>query len=168
MSDTYVELLIKRKNSPIGKALRFACIFMGVMQIMLYVLSKGFFFVGTALIFFALAYFSAFIFRIEYEYLLVDKQLSIDKIMNRSKRKKVAEYDLATELELFAPIASPHLERYKEMVNAKRDYTSGTGEGVVYGLVVHVEKTLELIQLDVSDALLEQISMISPRKVFKD
>nr|MBQ8253420.1 hypothetical protein [Lachnospiraceae bacterium] len=168
MSDTYVELLIKRKNSPMGKALRAACIFMGITQILLYVLSKGFFFVGTALLFFGIAYFSNFVFRVEYEYLLVDRQLSVDKIMNRSKRKKVAEYDLSTELEMFAPLGSPHLDYYKDMVSAERDFTSGTGESTVFGLVVHVEKTLELVKMEANDELLEQISMISPRKVFKD
>ncbi len=168
MADTYVELLVKRKSSPMGKALRFACIFMGVMQIMLYILSKGWFFVGSALLFFALSYFSAFIFRVEYEYLLLGSQLSVDKILNQRKRKKVAEYELSTDLEILAPIASPHLDRYRQMIRATKDFSSQSKDCETYGMVIHVEKELELIKIEYNEELMNQIALVCRRKVFKD
>ena len=168
MSDTYVELLIKKKTSFWGNALRTSCIFMGVFQLVLYVFSKAWFFVGTALVFFGMAYTMAFLFKVEYEYLLLGTQLSIDKIFNQRKRKKVAEYELATDMEMLAPVASSHLERYRQMASRTRDFSAQSKDSEVYGLVVHVEKEIEMIKIEMTDDFFAQISMIAPRKVFKD
>ncbi|MBQ8527312.1 MAG: hypothetical protein IJ429_02445 [Lachnospiraceae bacterium] len=168
MTDNYVELLVKRKTSPMLKALRFACILMCVFQFILAVLSTAVFFVFTGIVFWLIGALVGHFANVEYEYLYVDKQLSIDKINNQRKRKKVAEYALNTDMEVLAPCGSPHLDYYTDKVSAVRDYTSGWQDAEEYAMIVHVDKQLEMLRLEMNEELLKQITMVSPRKVFKD
>ncbi len=168
MTENYVELLIRKQPSPIAKAIRFACIVMCVVQIAIGTMSGSWFFFITGLLFLGVAYLVAYFFNLEYEYLYLDKQLSIDAIHNQSKRKKVAEYNLPTDMEVLAPVASHHLDSMKAKVSKVKDYTTGKADANVYGLIVHVEKELHLVKIEMNDELYKQISMVSPRKVFKD
>lgn len=168
MTDNYVELLVKRKTAPMLKALRFACVVMCVLQLTLAALSAAAFFILTGILFLILSYVIGYYGNIEYEYLYVDRQLSIDKIHNRRKRKKVAEYELDKHMEVLAPYGSPHLDYFKDKTARVRNYTSGAADAEEYAMVVHVEKQLELIRLEMNEEMLKQISMVSPRKVFKD
>ncbi|MBE5880937.1 MAG: hypothetical protein E7289_01310 [Lachnospiraceae bacterium] len=168
MTDNYVELLVKRKTSPMLKALRFACMVMGVLQLVLAALSAAPFFIVTGILFLAVAYVVGYFGNIEYEYLYVDRQLTIDKIHNQRKRKKVAEYQLDKDMEVLAPYGSAHLDYFNDKVARTRNYTSGKTDADQYVMVVHVEEELEMIRLDMNEEMLKQISMVSPRKVFKD
>ena len=52
---------------------------------------------------------------VEYEYLYLDKELTIDKIMAKTKRKRIGVYKLDS-MEILAPIKSYHLDNYNEAV----------------------------------------------------
>ena len=58
------------------------------------------------------AYFLNMYTDLEYEYLYLDKELSVDKIMAKSKRKRVGTYSL-DRMEVFAPVYSYHLDNFK-------------------------------------------------------
>ncbi len=168
MTDNYVELLVKKKTSPMVNALRFSCILMGVFQLLIGAVFHAWFFMGTGAVFIVLAWLVAYQGNIEYEYLYLDKQFTVDKIHNRRKRKKIAEYDLTTDLEVLAPAGSHQLDYMKERVSQTRNYTSGSADADIYEMVVHVGEQLWLIKIEMTDALFEQIRMASPRKVFKE
>ena len=168
MTDNYVELLVKKKTSAMVKALRFSCILMGVFQLFIGALFHAWFFMGTGVIFIVFSWVVAYFGNIEYEYLYVDRQFSVDKIHNRRKRKKIAEYNLETELEVLAPKDSHQLDYMKERVSQTRNYTSGSEDAQVYEMVVHVGDELWLIKIEMTDELFEQLRMVAPRKVFKD
>lgn len=168
MTDNYVELLVKKKTSPMVKALRFSCILMGVFQLLIGAVFHAWFFMGTGVLFILFSWLVAYQGNIEYEYLYVDKQFSVDKIHNRRKRKKIAEYNLETELEILAPAGSHQLDYMKERVSQVRSYTSGSADAQVYEMIVHVGNELWLIRIEMTDELFEQLHMVSPRKVFKD
>jgi len=168
MTDNYVELLVQKKTSPMVKALRFSCILMGVFQIFIGAVFHAWFFMGTGVLFIVFAWIVAYLGNIEYEYLYVDKQFSVDKIHNRRKRKKIAEYNLETELEVLAPAGAHQLDYMKERVSQTRNYTSGKSDSRVYEMVVHVGNELWLIKIEMSDELLEQLYMVAPRKVYKE
>lgn len=168
MTDNYVELLVTRKTPAMVKAMRFSCILMGVFQLLMAALSGAWFFILTGVLFLIMAFLIAYQGNIEYEYLYVDKQFSVDKIHNRRKRKKIAEYDLTTQLEVLAPAGSQHLDYMKERVSQVRNYTSGSADTQVYEMVVHVGNELWLIKIEMTDELWGQMQMVSPRKVFKD
>ena len=168
MTDNYVELLVKKKSSPMVRALRFSCNLMGVFQLLIGAVFHAWFFMGTGVVFIILAWMVAYMGNIEYEYLYLDKEFSVDKIHNRRKRKKIAEYNLETELEVLAPAGSTHLDYMKERVSQTRNYTSGSTNAQVYEMVVHVGEELWLIKIEMTDELLGQMHMAFPRKVFKD
>ena len=48
---------------------------------------------------------------VEWEYALVEKTMYIDKIMKKSKRKRMGEYDL-TKTEVMAPEGSSYIKEY--------------------------------------------------------
>lgn len=168
MTDNYVEVLIKRKTSPMVKALRFSAILMGVFQILLGAVFHAWFFIVTGALFLAFAYLIAYQGNIEYEYLYLDKQFSVDKIHNRKKRKTIAEFDLVTQLEVLAPAGSHHLDDMKTKVGRVKSYTSGSSDAQLYEMIVHSGEELWLVRIEMTDDLYEQIRMVAPRKVYKD
>ena len=58
------------------------------------------------------AYFTSLNASVEFEYLYVDKEISVDKILNKTKRKKVEKFE-TERMEIFAPINSWHLDNMK-------------------------------------------------------
>ena len=70
------------------------------------------------------AYFAYLNASIEYEYLYVDKEISIDKVLAKSRRKKAASYSLE-QMEIFAPLNSHRLDSYKNRQMKTIDYSSG-------------------------------------------
>ena len=122
MSDTYVECLIKAKQSFAAKFFKiflivltviFCIAMMVFMPAMLLALATG---VG--------AYFLNLYTDIEYEYLYLDKELTVDKVLAKSKRKRVATYSI-DRMEVFAPIKSYHLDNYKNRDVKVKDYSIG-------------------------------------------
>ena len=86
MSDVYVECLIQAKASPLGKFFKFILI---AVAVVLGIMSVGGILVAVlgAVAAGVGAYFVHLNTDIEYEYLYLDKELSVDKVMAKSKRK---------------------------------------------------------------------------------
>lgn len=121
--ETYVECMVKKKANGLMSALKVLLIgiavitgllgFMGLIVFLIIAVVAG---VG--------AYFVSLNANLEYEYLYVDKQLTVDKIMARTRRKKVETFDLE-RMEILAPIKSWHLDDYKNRQLKVVDYSSG-------------------------------------------
>lgn len=111
MSEAYVECLVKARKS----------VFLAVVKVILILVTVYFgmlFFMGNiyALIFAIPAligsYFAHLYKEVEYEYLYVDKEISIDRILARSRRKKMETLSL-DKIEILAPEGSAHLDGYR-------------------------------------------------------
>ena len=163
MNDTYVEVLVPRKKNPL----------VGVGRILMYLLAivcflltfaKGVFFVGV-IAFACLAYFVFPRFDIEYEYLYLDKELSIDKIMSKEKRAKVMDIDLE-KMEIMAKSNSHELDSYRARGLKEHDFTSGEDGKAVYTIVFESgrEGTV-LVNIEPGDEMLRAIKNVFPRKV---
>ena len=110
MNETYVEWMVKRKAPTYMVILRFVLIILTVFFVM-----AGLIFVPAMLIgiaFGVAAYFVNLNTNLEYEYLYVDKELTVDKVMAKSRRKRVAVFDVG-KMEILAPVKSWHLDNYK-------------------------------------------------------
>ena len=166
MNETYVECLVKHQTNP---ALRF-------LKYLLYVLTAtiGLFSLLTNfLIGFIVAiglgvgaYFLNLNTDLEYEYLYVDKEISIDRIMAKSKRKKIASFDVE-KMEIFAPINSYHLDDYKNRQIKPTDYSSGVKTQPDKRYVFFYEGQKKVI-LEPSEAFVKAVYNVAPRKVFTD
>ena len=169
MNDTYVELLIKRKHSIWPVLVRNLLIVAGALAVLAALLLTGSivtFLLGAVLI--GLAYLVNFNKVIEYEYLYLDKHLTVDRIQNQSRRKTVAEYDL-TAMELFAPVSSDKMAAYQGRNDIKTvDYSTGEKDSTPYAMIIKVNGQLKKVLLEVNDELFEQISKVAPRSVFRD
>ena len=87
MSESYVECLVKAKQPAWAKILKVLLIVLTVLSCL--VMFVFIIFLPIALAAGVGAYFLNMYTDLEYEYLYLDKELSVDKIMAKSKRKRV-------------------------------------------------------------------------------
>ncbi|MBP3352885.1 MAG: hypothetical protein J6L65_10830 [Lachnospiraceae bacterium] len=166
MSDAYVECLVKAKGSMLLKFL----------QIGLIVVTAIFGFIGiTFMIWPALliavatgvgAYFAYMNADIEYEYLYLDKEITIDKVMAKSRRKRVGVFTLE-RMEVLAPVKSYHLDNFKNRNVKVLDYSIGVEEQPDLRYALYYEGGVKLI-LSPSEEMVKVLKNVAPRKVFTD
>lgn len=169
MQDSYVEILIKRENSGLQSVLKVVFIVMTILLLSLSILGGGLICLIAAIIVGVLAYMANLNAQLEFEYLYVDKELSIDKIMAQTKRKRVGTYDIG-RMEVFAPEGSYHLDAYKKQNAKLLDYSSGKKDRTdkPYMMVYSEDNTIFHILLEPDKTLIDCLRTVAPRKVFKD
>ena len=162
MNDTYVEVMVARKKNPLLGAARY--ILYG-FALVCFILSFGgtFYLIGT-IVFAAIAYFVLPRLDIEYEYLYIDKEISIDKIMSKEKRKHVYTVDL-NKMEIIAPANSHELDAHKARGAKVYDFTSAEENARVYSIVYAAggEGTV-LVNFEPNEEMLHAIKTVFPRK----
>ncbi len=165
MSDVYVECLVKAKQSTMGK-------FFKVLLITLTVIFGLMAMVGivigliVAVVTGVGAYFVNLYTDLEYEYLYLDKELTVDKVMAKSKRKRVGTYSV-DRMEVLAPIKSYHLDSFKNRTVKEKDYSIGEELQPDQRYVIYYEGGEKLI-LSPSEELVKALKNVAPRKVFMD
>ena len=92
MSETYVECLIKKKTSTGMVFLRMLTLSMAVVFILVGFILWPAMIVGLLMA--AASYFILMNTDLEYEYLYLDKEITIDKVMAKTRRKRVAVFDV--------------------------------------------------------------------------
>ncbi len=106
-----LEIVVKRANNPLKKVMQIVAAALAAVCVLgLFVF--GVFSLIGAVLFAALAWYLSQDLNIDYEYAYVDRELRVAKIINKSRRKEVAVYDL-NEMEVMAPEKSHHLDSYK-------------------------------------------------------
>lgn len=162
MNEAYFEIMIKKQVSPAMKILALVSailtcffLFLGIMGVFPSLILGA----GCALGWHFLNLYKT----VEYEYLYVEKELQIDRILGKTKRKRMETLDVS-QLEVLAPLNSHQLDAYGKGKTQKKDYTSGEGPQnkkvyvmVIGGKSIYFEPTPELVKA---------IHMIAPRKVF--
>ena len=166
MNDTYVEVMVKRRTSPFlgpGRILSYA---LAIAFLLIAILGNFVFFLG-ALIFAGIAYFVIPRFDIEYEYLYIDKEISIDKIMSQEKRKHVYTIDL-NRMQIRAPPASHELDSYRARGLKSYDFTSGEADAKKYTIVYEgASEGTVLVDIEPNGEMLRAIKDVFPRKVLE-
>ena len=152
MNDTFYELLIK-KNKPDTNALILSAInivaIVFFLILSLYIQFALIFAVGLGFVFYYMVYPRI---SVEYEYSLLNADLTIDAIYNKTKRKNVLNVDLKT-LETAFPTSSPKMKGQR---NGKKTYFStgdifpNNGENI-------------LLFVTPDDHMLDMIKRVAPR-----
>lgn len=164
MSDTYVECLIKAKPSGAAKFLKGLLVFLTVfMAVAMLVFPLT---LIVALITGVGAYFVNLYTDLEYEYLYLDKELTVDKVMAKTKRKRVATYSI-DRMEIFAPARSYRLDNYKNRNVKEKDFSIGEVLQPDLRYVMYYEGG-ERIIFSPSPELVKVLKNVAPRKVFTD
>ena len=111
-----------------------------------------------------LAYFVNLNSDVEYEYLYLDKELTVDKVLAKTKRKRVAVYQLS-RIEALAPIKSYHLDDFKNRDVKVRDFSVGYEDKPDLRYAMYYEGGEKVI-LSPSPELIKVMKNVAPRKVF--
>lgn len=164
MSETYVECLVKKESTVMGKLAR---ILLVMLTVTFGILTM---FVPLALIVALICGFCAYLVYLhtdlEYEYLYLDKELVVDKIMAKTKRKRVDSFEIE-RLEILAPLKSYHLDNYRNRTGKESDYSIGKEEQPDKRYVMYFNGSRKII-LSPSEELVKAIRNVAPRKVFMD
>lgn len=164
MNDSYVECLVARKKSGL----------MGLLKGVLIVLTVILVLMGMVLFPFLIAaavtgvgaYFATMYASMEFEYLYVDREITVDKVLNKSRRKKGEKFDVG-RIEILAPIKSWHLDSYKNRQFKLTDYSSGI-EGQPDRRFAMIYDGGRKVLLEPSAEFVKAVQSVAPRKVFFD
>lgn len=163
MSESYVELLVKKKKTPKDSILK-GLMIAGIVILVLIGLVIPLVLIA-AIALGVLAYFKMPGLDLEFEYLYVNGELDIDKIMSKVKRKRVGSFDIG-KAEMVAPVKSHELDYYRQSKDLKVvDCSSGEENANVYGMVIKDEKGMKLVLFEPNQEILDDMRRIAPRKV---
>lgn len=165
MSESYVECLVKAKSKTMLKLLKYLLVGLTAVFVLLMLMGAVVAILAGAVTGVG-AYFLSLYSDLEYEYLYLDKELVIDKIMAKSKRKRVATYQV-DRMEIMAPVHSYRLDNYKNRQVKVRDYSIGEELKPDLRYAVYYEGGEKLI-LSPSEEMIKAIRNVAPRKVFTD
>ncbi len=165
MNEMYAEWLVKRKTPGYSVLLKVVMILLCVIAAFLAVTPLlGVFGVIILLVVGVGTY---FVFRnseVEYEYLYVGTQLSVDKIYGRAKRKKAWEGSME-EIQIVAPTGSTEA-RDHEVANMKLlDFSSHEPGAKTYTLISQSGGNATKMIFEPNDKLLHCMKMTAPRKI---
>lgn len=163
MSETYVECLVKAKQKTGMKLLKYLLIALTVVFVLLMLMGFSLALIA-AVVTGVGAYFVNLYSDLEYEYLYLDRELVIDKVMAKSKRKRVATYQL-DRMEILAPIHSYQLDNYKNRQVKIKDYSIGEELKPDLRYALFYEGGEKLI-LSPSEEMVKAMHNAAPRKVF--
>lgn len=165
--ETYIEYLVKKKTTVKDMAIRYLCLFLIVLSVVVTVLLMYPPILVITVALWAIYRYLVYPFTdIEYEYLYVDRTLTVDKIMAKEKRKTVATYEI-DRLEMLAPADSYRLNEFKNREMKTVDYSSGKENTEDIRYVMIYEGGLKIV-LDLTKEFVKIIQNNSPRKVFFD
>lgn len=164
MSETYVECLVARKPSTVLTFLKMLLIMLTVVFVLIGVV----FIPGllVAIITGVGAYFATMNANIEYEYLYLDREISVDKVMAKSKRKKAGVFPV-DQMEILAPLNSHRLDSYRNRDLKTLDYSSGIAAQPERRYMMVWNGSTKVI-LEPNEELVKAVQSIAPRKVFTD
>lgn len=165
MNETYVECLVSKGVSTGAKFLRILLVMLTAAFGLLGLMG----FVVAMLIALVLALLTWFVYMhtdTEYEYLYLDREIKVDRILNKSKRKRAAVFEVE-RIEIFAPVNSYHLDNYKNRQVKVTDYSSGKEKQPEVRYAFYYEGGQKVI-LEPSMEFVKAVQNIAPRKVFTE
>ena len=162
MNDTYIELLVKKPDSKTATLLHKIMIGVGAV-LFLAGLFTYLVFMLLGLVLLIGSIIPMLFTDIEYEYLLLGKEFTVDRIRKKENRKTVADYDLGTMV-VMAPKGSEQLKRYEQLKVV--DYSSDSEEGNPYEIVVDGKEGKVRVLVDTTQELVDTIRRMSPRNVY--
>lgn len=163
MNESYAEVLIKRKREVKYMAIVAVMMILTVAMLAAGLLIEKFLFIpGIVLLF--VDNFVVQLLCIEYEYLYVSGELSIDRIVGKNKRKNCMTADME-KVELIAPEGSGRFDALGGLKCVEKDFTSCRDAAKVYICIFHTEKEVWKVRFEPDGKMLELMRQTFPRKV---
>lgn len=172
--DVFLEYLVKRRGS--GKtALYRLLVVLGVIvtAILMLMLSGLFhnFSMIFMLVFAAACYGAWYLFtslNVEFEYIVTNGEMDVDKIVAQRKRKRLVTVSFRT-MELMAPLSGEHRRELESQGRSCKlvDASVSAEEKGTYCIIAHTEKQGQVkLLFSPDDRILKSAQAAAPRKVF--
>lgn len=165
--NSYVECLVSSKASPIMVLLKFVTLIFAVLAFLVSLFFGSFVGMVLAIVLGVAYYFISLNASIEFEYQYCDREITVDKILNKSRRKNVGKYDVG-KLEALAPSRSYHLDEYKNRTCKTVDYSSRIKNQQPDPTYTFYYDGKEKIIIEPTREFVEAVRNVAPRKVFFD
>lgn len=103
----------------------------------------------------------------EYEYLYLNGELDVDRIISRSSRRRMGTFDF-TKLELMAPVGSQRELRLAHKKHKEFDYSSGETKTTKYAAYVMKDQETVRLIFEPKEEMIAAIENVARGKVFYD
>lgn len=166
MNESYKELLVKKDRGAKETFIRIISVVPTVLLGLLTFLTGNMIFF---IIVIALGVLDYFIFQwtdIEYEYLYLDKEISVDKIMAKTRRKKLMTISVE-KIEIMAPEKSYQLDSCRNRQTKVTDLSAGHDLPDQKLYWVFYEGNQKIL-MNLTEDFAKTIKGIAPRKVFTE
>ncbi len=161
MRDSYIEQLVKRKNTKPSSLLKVLLVVGGCASVMLMSISLIWVIVPLAILVGIIKYFR--VMNIEYEYVFFNGNIDIDKIMSKTQRKHLISTGLH-EIEVIAPTGSLEVQQYRKL--KKYNYSSRRKGITTYQMVINHKGRRARVVFEPNEEFLTELKLTSPRKVY--
>ena len=166
--NSYVECLIESKASPLVKFGSYLALILAVIFFLSSILTP----LGIVGLILCVAagvayYFLSLNANIEFEYQYCDREITVDKILNKSRRKNVAKYDV-NKIEVLAPSRSYHLDEYKNKTLKAVDYSARQKDRQPDPTYTFIYDGKERVVFEPNAEFVAAVKNVAPRKVFTD
>ena len=166
--NSYVECLVSSTASPLLVVLKGVTLALTV----LFFLSTFFLNLGIVGLIFTVAagagyYFASLNASIEYEYQYCDREITVDKVLNKSRRKNIGKYDVG-KIEAMAPSRSYHLDEFKNRTYKVLDFSAREKDPQPDPTYTIIYDGKEKIILEPTREFVDAVKNVAPRKVFVD
>lgn len=166
MNDIFKEQLVAREKGAKERAMMAGILVAALAAIgissLLPVISDFMFFAAAAILVGAFMLLQRF--NVEYEYILTNKDLDIDRILNKAKRKRVVSLNVS-EFELVAPLSDQASAQAFASCSETIDCSSGKHKANTYGgIYIRDGKRVKLV-FEPEETILSGIRQFIPKKV---
>lgn len=164
MNDYYVEVLVKRNVEKEKQKRKIIMLAMMTILLVLGIATK------SQLLFclFVLSIFGYYFlvrnYCVEFEYFYMDGELTITKILNKSKRKKILELNDG-QIKLIAPVESADLQNFHNL--KKFDCSENKPLDFPYVMICEHKGELNAVNIQMTDELYKELKKNMPHKVKK-
>ena len=164
----YVECLVESKASPAVKFGSYVALVLAVIFFLSSILTPF----GIAGLILCVAagvayYFLSLNANIEFEYQYCDREITVDKILNKSKRKNVAKYEVE-HIQVLAPSRSYHLDEYKNKQLKTLDFSARDNSRQPDPTYTLIYDGKDKVIFEPSAEFVNAVKSVAPRKVFTD
>ena len=166
MRDEIVEQLVKCKPAMGLMILKYASFVLCALGIVFAIIGGGIIGLLIAVVFGSAGYYAGVYSQVEYEYVYCNKELDIDVIYSQTKRKTLTTLDLG-KMEALVRVKGSKMSEYERRQCAVTDYSTKDKANTDNVYALFYDGNLKIL-LEPNDRLLDAISYIAPRKVFKD
>ena len=165
--NSYVECLVASKASPVIKVLSFLTLVLAVVSFFFAIIMQDPLFLLLCAVFGGAYYFLSLNSNIEFEYQYCEREITVDKILNKSKRKNVAKYEVE-HMQVMAPSRSYHLDEYKNKTLKTVDYSAREKNPQPDPTYTFIYDGKERVIFEPSQEFVAAVKSVAPRKVFTD